>query len=156
MSCLFHTQIVPMYEYLYLNLISLQVPLQALLVESREQTKCLQFEVDDLKQKLQDAWGDIKVQFSLCKLKMFLKYCLITVHCCQTFKFFNQYIKIFNEIKIKFSICSLFFYCHYTRRSLRVQLLSCYRDIHPATSSSIYCDKQIHIHVVLKIHFSIC
>lgn len=67
MSCLFHTQIVPMYayEYLYLNLITLQVPLQALLVESREQTKCLQFEVDDLKQKLQDAWGDIKVQFSL-------------------------------------------------------------------------------------------
>ncbi|XP_011446715.3 coiled-coil domain-containing protein 149-B isoform X4 [Magallana gigas] len=38
-----------------------EVPLQALLVESREQTKCLQFEVDDLKQKLQDAWGDIKL-----------------------------------------------------------------------------------------------
>lgn len=42
-----------------------QVSLQALLVESREQNKCLQFEVDDLKQKLQDARGDIKVQISI-------------------------------------------------------------------------------------------
>lgn len=42
--------------------IDFQVSLQALLVESREQNKCLQFEVDDLKQKLQDARGDIKVQ----------------------------------------------------------------------------------------------
>lgn len=71
MSCLFHIQIVPMYEYLYLNLITLQVPLQALLVESREQTKCLQFEVDDLKQKLQDAWGDIKVQLPFVNSKCF-------------------------------------------------------------------------------------
>ena len=45
--------------------IDFQVSLQALLVESREQNKCLQFEVDDLKQKLQDARGDIKVQISI-------------------------------------------------------------------------------------------
>lgn len=38
--------------------------MQALLVESREQNKCMQFEVEDLKQKLQDARGDIKVHFT--------------------------------------------------------------------------------------------
>lgn len=36
------------------------------LVEYREQNKSLQFEVDDLKQKLQDAQGDIKVGPSTC------------------------------------------------------------------------------------------
>ena len=35
--------------------------LAQVLMEYREQNKSLQFEVDDLKQKLQDAQGDIKV-----------------------------------------------------------------------------------------------
>ena len=36
--------------------------LAQLLCEMREANKSLQFEVDDLKQKLKDAQGDIKVQ----------------------------------------------------------------------------------------------
>lgn len=35
--------------------------LGAILYETREQNKSLQFEVEDLKQKLHDAQGDIKV-----------------------------------------------------------------------------------------------
>ena len=38
--------------------------LAQLLCDMRDANKCLQFEVDDLKQKLKDAQGDIKVAFS--------------------------------------------------------------------------------------------
>ena len=40
-----------------------------LLCEMREVNKALQFEVDDLKQKLSDAQGDIKVSISMCQVK---------------------------------------------------------------------------------------
>ena len=58
--------------------------LAQVLIEYREQNKSLQFEVDDLKQKLQDAQGDIKV-----KIKVLLHHVdfftdSILIHCRHT------------------------------------------------------------------------
>ena len=50
-------------------LLSIHLHLQnlaRLLYESKEYSKSLQFEVDDMKQKLQDAHGDIKVKDLQC------------------------------------------------------------------------------------------